>query len=82
MIGIHPVAGALGAEITGVDLTPDKKTLIVGIQHPGETGTLDRFQSNWPASSGADAALTGVANNRPRTATIAISRADGGDIGV
>jgi len=76
------LVGVPGSEITGVDLTPDKRTLIVGIQHPGETGTLDRFQSNWPASSGADAALTGVVNNRPRTATIAISRADGGDIGV
>jgi secreted PhoX family phosphatase len=75
------LVGVPGSEITGVDLTPDNKTLIVGIQHPGETGTLDLFQSNWPASSGADAALPGAANNRPRTATIVIRRTDGGDIG-
>jgi uncharacterized protein len=76
------LVGVPGSEITGVELTPDHKTLIVGIQHPGETGTLAAFQSNWPAASGADATLAGAPGNRPRTATIAISRLDGGDIGV
>jgi secreted PhoX family phosphatase len=75
------LVGVPGSEITGVDLTPDNKTLFVGIQHPGETGTLTEFQSNWPASSGADATEPGAAGNRPRTATIAIRRIDGGDIG-
>ncbi|MES1146939.1 MAG: alkaline phosphatase PhoX, partial [Solimonas sp.] len=75
------LVGVPGSEITGVDLTPDSKTLFVGIQHPGETGSLTEFQSNWPAASGADATLTGAASNRPRTATIAIRRIDGGDIG-
>jgi uncharacterized protein len=76
------LVGVPGAEITGVDLTPDHKTLFVGIQHPGETGTLDTFQSNWPAASGADVSLPGAVGNRPRTAMIAISRIDGGDIAV
>jgi secreted PhoX family phosphatase len=76
------LVGVPGSEITGVELTPDHKTLIVGIQHPGETGTLTAFQSNWPAASGADATLPGAPGNRPRTATIAISRLDGGDIAV
>ncbi len=75
------LVGVPGSEITGVDLTPDNKTLFVNIQHPGETGNLTTFQSNWPAASGADAALVGAADNRPRTATIAIRRVDGGDIG-
>jgi len=75
------LVGVPGSEITGVDLTPDSKTLFVGIQHPGETGSLTEFQSNWPAASGADATLSGAASNRPRTATIAIRRIDGGDIG-
>jgi hypothetical protein len=42
---------------------------------------LTEFQSNWPAASGADATQPGYATNRPRTATIAITRIDGGDIG-
>ena len=33
------LVGVPGSEITGVDLTPDNKTLFVGIQHPGETGS-------------------------------------------
>jgi uncharacterized protein len=75
------LVGVPGSEITGVDLTPDHKTLFVGIQHPGEAGSLTEFQSNWPAASGADATQPGYATNRPRTATIAITRIDGGDIG-
>lgn len=75
------LVGVRGSEITGVDLTPDNKTLFVGIQHPGEAGNLDTFQSNWPAASGADASQVGAPDNRPRTATIAIRRLDGGDIG-
>jgi uncharacterized protein len=75
------LVGVPGSEITGVDLTPDHRTLFVGIQHPGESGSLTEFQSNWPAASGADATQPGYATNRPRTATIAITRIDGGDIG-
>jgi secreted PhoX family phosphatase len=75
------LVGVPGSEITGVDLTPDNKTLFVCIQHPGESGSLTEFQSNWPAASGADATQPGYATNRPRTATIAITRIDGGDIG-
>jgi uncharacterized protein len=75
------LVGVRGSEITGVDMTPDNKTLFVGIQHPGESGNLTEFQSNWPAATGADATQPGASGNRPRTATIAVRRADGGDIG-
>jgi secreted PhoX family phosphatase len=75
------LVGVPGSEITGVDLTPDKKTLFVGIQHPGETGSLSEFQSNWPAASGSNATERGAAANRPRTSTIVITRSDGKDIG-
>ena len=60
--------------------SPDGKTLFVNIQHPGETtpaiGTAAEFtfQSQWPGNQGY-----GVAG-RPRSATIAISRTDGGKI--
>jgi secreted PhoX family phosphatase len=75
------LVGVPGCEITGVDITPDYTTLFVGIQHPGEAGSLTNFQSNWPAASGADATLPGDPGNRPRSATIAIMRIDGGAIG-
>jgi secreted PhoX family phosphatase len=75
------LVGVRDSEITGVDLTPDNKTLFVGIQHPGESGSLTEFSSNWPSASGADATLPGAADNRPRTSVIAITRADGKDIG-
>jgi uncharacterized protein len=76
------LVGVPGCEITGVDMTPDYTTLFVGIQHPGEAGNLSNFQSNWPAASGADATLPGEPGNRPRSATIAIMRLDGGAIAV
>jgi secreted PhoX family phosphatase len=47
--------------------------MFVNIQHPGENGDLVTFQSNWPA---------GGATDRPRSATLVVTRDDGGEIGV
>lgn len=65
-------------EITGACLTKDNKTMFINIQHPGEDGsdgdlsaTPKKF-SSWP---------DGAAGGRPRSATIAITKNDGGDIG-
>ena len=65
-------------EITGCTVTPDERTMFVGIQHPGEapTGANDpanpkRF-SSWP---------DGDAGGRPRSATLVITKDDGGEIG-
>ena len=75
------LVGPAGCEVTGLVESLDGKTLFVNIQHPGETtralGTAAEFtfQSQWPGSQGY-----GVAG-RPRSATIAISRTDGGRIG-
>ena len=71
------LTGPLGAEITGVDTTPDGRTLFVGIQHPGENGTPTALESNWPANQ--TAAAPGV---RPRSAVVAVTRADGGIVGL
>ena len=71
------LVGPVQAEITGVDTTPDGRTLFVGIQHPGENGTPAAPSSNWPASQ--DAAAPGV---RPRSAVVAVTRADGGIVGL
>jgi secreted PhoX family phosphatase len=63
-----------GCEVTGVDTTPDGKTMFVNLQHPGEGATTANPQavSAWP---------DGPAGGRPRSATIVITRTDGGVIG-
>ena len=71
-----------GSEVTGLTETPDGKTLFVNIQHPGElTPKLGAgpfaFQSQWPGTGPA----YGPAG-RPRSATIVITKDDGGVIGL
>ena len=69
-----------GAEVTGITETPDGRTLFVNIQHPGELSKPQSSggapQSVWPGNQGY-----GVAG-RPRSATIVITRKDGGLIGL
>lgn len=80
-VGAAPTAGTLRrflvgpveCEITGVDTTPDGRTLFVNIQHPGEDGTIARLTSNWPASQAGPAP-----GSRPRSATVVITKDDGG----
>ena len=72
------LTGPLEAEITGVDTTPDGRTIFVGIQHPGEDAADPNApSSNWPANQ--TGAAPGV---RPRSAVVAVTRADGGIIGL
>jgi secreted PhoX family phosphatase len=70
------LVGPVGCEITGVDSTPDGRTLFVGIQHPGEGGTAAAPNSNWPQSQ------TGNRTGRPRGAIVAITKNDGGVVGL
>ena len=72
------LVGPNGCEITGCYVTPDETAMFVGIQHPGEApvGFNDprdpkRF-SSWP---------DGERGGRPRSATIVITKTDGGVIG-
>lgn len=77
------LVGPKDSEITGITETPDGRTLFVNIQHPGETITKanvtdpTKYLSHWPGNAGYGA---GGANARPRSATIAITRNDGGRI--
>ncbi|CAN7326450.1 DUF839 domain-containing protein [Phenylobacterium sp. LjRoot219] len=74
------LVGPKECEITGIDSTPDGCTLFVNIQHPGEevgSGFPNTFSSNWPASQ---TSATAVA--RPRSATIVITKNDGGVVGL
>ncbi len=73
------LVGPVGCELTGVDSTPDGRTLFVGIQHPGENGTFAAPDSSWPATQ---ATGTAPAGTRPRSAIVAITRTDGGVIGL
>ncbi|MET1756776.1 alkaline phosphatase PhoX [Novosphingobium sp. RD2P27] len=71
------LVGPVECEITGIDTTPDGRTVFVGIQHPGEDGTPDAPSSNWPDTQGnANAPATA----RPRSAIVAITKDDGGVI--
>jgi secreted PhoX family phosphatase len=76
-----------GAEVTGLTETADGKTLFVNIQHPGEntpalgTSSDFKYESQWPSNGGGLPAKYGP-GKRPRSATLMITKADGGMIGV
>ncbi|MFA7388532.1 MAG: alkaline phosphatase PhoX, partial [Thiohalobacteraceae bacterium] len=55
------LVGPKECEITGVDTTPDGRTIFVNIQHPGENGSASTPTSNWPASQ------SGGNSGRPRS---------------
>ena len=75
------LVGPVGCEITGLCETPDGKAMFVNIQHPGETtsqaniGDPAKYTSQWPTNAGYGA------GKRPRSATIVITKNDGGRIG-
>jgi secreted PhoX family phosphatase len=72
------LTGPAGCEITGAAFTPDATTMFVNVQHPGEAprGRNDPADpmkySRWP---------DGARASRPRSATLAIRRRDGGPVG-
>ncbi len=78
------LVGPKDCEITGCTETPDGKALFVNIQHPGETiskanvGDPTKYASHWPGNAGYGA---GGATARPRSATVVITKNDGGLIG-
>ena len=76
------LVGPVGSEITGVDTTPDGRTMFVNIQHPGEANVSNfadpnTFESKWPGNQ-----FSGSSTARPRSATIVITKNDGGVIGL
>ncbi len=86
MLAADPVSGQVrrfltgpkGCEITGNTMTPDRKTMFINIQHPGEPAdevndpTQPNQYSQWP---------DGPNGVRPRSATIVVRRSDGRTIG-
>lgn len=75
------LVGPVACEITGVAETPDGKAMFINIQHPGETTAManvadaSKYTSQWPSNAGYGA------GKRPRSATIVITKNDGGRIG-
>jgi uncharacterized protein len=87
MVAAHPetretrrfLVGPNQCEVTGVFMTPDRRAMFVGIQHPGERpddqpgDPLNPKQfSSWP---------DGPNGGRPRSALIVVTKDDGGRIG-
>lgn len=70
------LTGPNGSEITGCVVTPDRSTLFVNIQHPGETSDSGgaRANSAWPDGSEPGSA-------RPRSAIVAVRQRNGGAVG-
>lgn len=64
--------GVKGCEVTGVAVTPDRKTMFVNLQHPGDGKAS---VTNFPEP------FTGASGPVPRDCTIVITRKDGGIIG-
>ena len=63
------LTGPSGCEITGVTMTPDYKAIFVNVQHPGGV---------WPSNHSNN--ISGGKGTRPRSATVVITRKDGGEI--
>ena len=78
------LVGPVGAEVTGITETPDGKAIFVGIQHPGENATDYKDTKNgvWPTNANNGAGGAYGAGSRPRSATIIITKDDGGKIGL
>jgi len=92
MLAVNPLTGEshrfltgpVGCEVTGITMTPDMKTMWINIQHPGEmpaafvakgiqkTPENPTAASNWPDHH---------PNGRPRSATVMVTKNDGGVIG-
>ena len=60
------MVGPREAEVTGITWSADRRTVFVGIQHPGEKG---------------DSHFPGGGETVPRSSIVAIARDDGGVIG-
>ena len=66
--------GVKGCEMTGITVTPDRKTMFVNVQHPG----LDNYPGSNPGQVFPN---LGPFTSVPRDCTVVITRKDGGIVG-
>ena len=64
------LTGVAGCEVTGITSTPDRRTLFVNIQHPGDG---DPELTSFPADFDG--------KTIPRDSTLVVRRRDGGIVG-
>ncbi len=69
------LVGPAGCEVTGIAMAPDLRTMFVNFQHPGESPS----ERSDPEAPGRYS--TWPDGGRPRSATVVITRLDGGVIG-
>ena len=78
------LTGPIGCEVSGIAMTPDLATMWVNIQHPGDVPAILAKQGIKKSPSQPNAASNwpdhGV-HGRPRSATVLITKEDGGIIG-
>lgn len=82
------LVGPRDQEVTGVKETPDGRTMFVNIQHPGEdtpsanvAANAGDFNSYWPRGERAPGSAATPTGARPASATVVITKNDGGRIG-
>jgi secreted PhoX family phosphatase len=70
------LVGPRGCEVTGITFTPDGRTMFVNIQHPGEPAAIISTPPNFTSGNWPDGGTS-----RPRSATLVVTKNDGGVIG-
>jgi hypothetical protein len=70
------LTGPVGCEITGVVMTPDQRTMFVNVQHPGASTSAADFAAGLHSSHFPEGGTS-----PPRSATLVITKDDGGKIG-
>ncbi len=75
------LTGPRGCEVTGVIMTPDKRTMFVNIQHPGESTSCWNGLNGTPSTANPSTVSSWPFGGRPRPATVEIRKLHGGVIG-
>jgi secreted PhoX family phosphatase len=81
------LVGPSGCEVTGITWTPDRTTMFINIQHPGELGSHPRrptaagYGDNDLARDPTVFSQWPTAGVRPRSSVVVVRRTDGGVIG-
>jgi secreted PhoX family phosphatase len=75
------LTGPRGCEISGVIMTPDRRTMFVNVQHPGESTTRWDVEFGVPSPARPSTVSSWPYGRRARPTTVVIRRVDGQRIG-